>query len=142
MTGVPEKVCTRTSIRCSSKSRRSTAFGSHSGSGTPTICTNECSDGVAGSSPKTSKRGPRLDGELVTPRAHGVPVVLGLELDRGRDGEPSRRIPRPLPAAARGNRALLLPVPADDGGLEQLLPLRPRIQEARALRRTQPLVAV
>src|SRR5439155_26235933 len=79
--------------------------------------------------------------ETVAPRAHVIPVMLGLEVDRCGDCEARGRIVRARPAVAIGPR-VLGPVPADGERLEQLLRLGPRVEKAGALRGTEPLVAI
>ena len=68
--------------------------------------------------------------------------MLGLERDRGRDGEERSRITRALPAVTVVERRAVDPVPRDDERLDRFLHLRSHVEKRRALRRAQPLVAV
>src|SRR5438128_462906 len=55
----------------------------------------------------------RLDREPVAAAAHVIPVMLGLDVDRGRDAQVGGRILRPLPAVPRREGVLAL-APTDD----------------------------
>ena len=90
------------------------------------------------------RRERQLEGreQLVTPLADRRPVVLRLEGDRRRHREVRRRIARPLPAMKLRERRVVQPVPRHDRRIDQPLRIGTRVEEARALRRAQPFVAV
>ena len=69
-------------------------------------------------------------------------VVLAHELDRVGNGEIGGGVARALPLRARDERRRLAVSPADDGAVDALLPVAAHVQEAGALRRAEPLVAV
>ena len=67
---------------------------------------------------------------------------IAVRLDRGRDRQRRGGIARPLPAVPVGEGAVVAVAPRDHERLDPALVLRPRPEEAGALRRAEPLVAV
>ena len=67
---------------------------------------------------------------------------MRVRLDRGRDRQRSGGIARPLPAVPVGEGAVGAVAPRDHERLDPALVLRPRPEEACALRRAEPLVTV
>jgi len=84
----------------------------------------------------------RLERQRTAARADRVPLVLRLEADRVRDGEPRGNVARPLLLDPLREARALLVAPADDSSVDPLVPLGPHVQEARALRRAEPLVGL
>ena len=74
--------------------------------------------------------------------AAALEVEARVRLDRGRDRQRRRRVARPLPAVPVGEGAVVAVAPRDHERLDPALVLRPRPEEAGALRRAEPLVAV
>jgi hypothetical protein len=73
--------------------------------------------------------------------ADGVPVVLPLPLDRGR--QLRGRVARALLLVPREEaRVVALLAPADHERVHVALRLLPHVEEARALRRAQPLIVI
>src|SRR4051812_35118104 len=68
-------------------------------------------------------------------------VVLAPERDRVGHGEVRGRVAGALALRSREERRGVRVAPAHDRAVDALLPLRPHVDEARALRRAQPLVA-
>ncbi len=73
---------------------------------------------------------------------HRVPIVFPLEGDGRRHREKGGRVAGSLPLVALDERVSVGPAPADDERLDERLVLRPDVEERRALRRAEPLVAV
>jgi len=69
-------------------------------------------------------------------------VVLAHELDRGRHAQVRGGVARALFLRARAERCVVAVAPADDRPVDALLPLAADVQEAGALRGTQPFVRV
>ena len=80
-------------------------------------------------------------GKPVASRAHRVPAVLGLEVDRRRDREVRRRIARAGPAMPDGP-LVGGPVPAHGARLEQRLRFGADVEKAGAFRRAEPLMTI
>ena len=81
-----------------------------------------------------------VEGRSQPPAA--LEVERAMRLDRRRHREHRGRIARALPAVPVDEAAVGAVPPRDDERLDPTLMLRPRPEEARALRRREPLVAV
>src|SRR3954453_22777467 len=81
--------------------------------------------------------------ELVAPRAHFVPVVLALPLDRVRHGQVRGRVAGSLLFVPRNEcRVVAFVAPAEDEWVHFALAVASHVEERRTLRRGEPLVTV